>query len=282
MAKLTVFGHTGFVGGKFVEKYKLKHDMHLPERYSRRTADDSEQTINFVSTIDNYNVFTDATLDVTTNLVTLMEMLQSWRLNNPNAIFNFISSWFVYGAGWDVPTPERAECYPKGFYSITKKAAEDLLVSYCETFNLKYRILRLGNVVGSGDKKVSAKKNALQYMINKMKNNEEIEVYGDGKFYRNFIHVSDCAAAIECVITRGKVNEIYNIGIEEHMEFIKLLEYTAFLIDYKIPFKYIEPKEFHKKVQTKSFRLDTKKLYELGFQPEYFNGYQIIKQLVYH
>ena len=42
---------------------------------------------------------------------------------------------------------ENALCDPKGFYSITKRTAEQLLISYCETFNIKYRIVRILCVV---------------------------------------------------------------------------------------------------------------------------------------
>ena len=107
--------------------------------------------------VDNYNVFKDITLDVETNLKVLCEVLENCK--KEGIVFNFVSSWFVYG---DVPLPAREEyyCKPTGFYSITKKAAEDLIISFCKTFGTEYRILRLCNVLGRGDGKVSAKKNA--------------------------------------------------------------------------------------------------------------------------
>ena len=55
-------------------------------------------------------------------------------------------------------TKESDYCDPTGFYSITKRAAEQLIISYCNTFNLKYRILRLTNIIGENDKKVSSQK----------------------------------------------------------------------------------------------------------------------------
>ena len=45
------------------------------------------------------------------------------------------------------------------------------LISYCKTYNINYRILRLGNVVGVGDLGVSKEKNALQYLVDKIKSN---------------------------------------------------------------------------------------------------------------
>ena len=71
-------------------------------------------------------------------------------------VFNFISSWFVYG-DTKLPAKESYQCKPKGFYSITKSTAEQLLISFCNTFKKKYRILRICNVYGLNDKNVSKK-----------------------------------------------------------------------------------------------------------------------------
>ena len=91
--------------------------------------------VYFISTVDNYNVHTDMHIDINTNLNVLMDVLKSFRESSPDAVFNFISSWFVYG---NVPLPakEDSHCNPRGFYSITKRAAEQMLISYCETFGL--------------------------------------------------------------------------------------------------------------------------------------------------
>ena len=266
MEKLTVFGSTGFIGSHFVMDEDFA--FHCPKRWSRRPAGDSNQILNFVSTTHNYNVFDDPTLDVRTNLLHLTETLESWRANAPDAIYNFVSSWFVYG-DVSIPAKETDICYPKGFYSITKRAAEQLLISYAETFGLKYRILRLGNVLGAADAGVSVKKNALQYLFNKMKKGEDIEVYEAGEFYRSYIYVEDCTHAIATVLRKGNVNEIYNIGTTEKWKFIDMLRYAAKLLDYKGHFCFVQQKDFHKKVQAKSFLLDVTKLYDLGFQHRY-------------
>ena len=68
-------------------------------------------------------------IDIETNLSVMMEVLE--KLKEKDFVFNFISSWFVYG-DTKMPASETSICFPKGFYSITKKAAEDLLISFCE------------------------------------------------------------------------------------------------------------------------------------------------------
>ena len=137
----------GFVGGRYAE---LTPKVIVNERNDYEVK--SNEVLYFISTIDNYNVHTNPYLDIETNLTTLIKTLESCK--GKDVTFNFISSWFVYG---DVPLPakETAHCDPKGFYSITKRAAEQLLISYCETFGMNYRILRLPNVLGETDTKVS-------------------------------------------------------------------------------------------------------------------------------
>ena len=271
---LTVFGHTGFVGSAFVKRYRDVDDLYLPPRYSRRPNPYKKTDILYlISTTHNYNVFTDPTLDVKTNLVVLTETLESWKNNNPEGVFNFVSSWFVYGNVAGVGTmgyvDELEPCDPKGFYSITKYAAEQLLVSFAETFGLKYRILRLCNIIGPGDKGASKQKNAFQYLLNEMKENRPIQIYEKGQFYRTYMDVEDCASALNLVMRKGNLNEIYNIGTEPAQVFMDMISFGARALNTTSRIEFIEQKDFHKKVQVKSFAMDCSKLYNLGFQPRY-------------
>ena len=145
-----------------------------------------------------------------------------------------------------------------------------MLVSYCETFGLNYRILRLANVIGKDDKKVSAKKNALQYLLGEIAASRAIDLYDGGRFFRDYIDVRDCARAIDLVQRTGKLNEIYNIGNGYPCDFRDLLEFAKFRLNSTSEFRTIEPKQFHQKVQgSRSFYMDTTKLTALGYSPKY-------------
>ena len=168
-----------------------------------------------------------------------------------------------------MPAREDGVCNPKGFYSITKRAAEQLLISYCETTGMKYRILRLANVVGNSDSHISNKKNALQFMLNKLKNNEEVQLYDGGDGYRDFIYIDDCVDAIHTVITKGKTNEIYNVGTGRPTRISDVVLKARQQLNSLSEVKSIPTPEFHKVVQVKSMYLNVKKLSELGFIPMY-------------
>lgn len=264
---ISVYGGTGFVGRHFCEV--SSRPIVLIPREER--APQSSESLYLISTTHNYHVFDDRHQDVAVNLTVLLDVLdqhiQDKKLRDPNHVFNFISSWFVYGET-DLPAHEESVCAPKGFYSITKRTAEQLLVSFCETFDLKYRILRLCNVYGPGDAGVSKQKNALQYLINQIKKHEDVNLYHDGDFYRDYMHVKDVARAIDLCLEKAPFNQIINIGSGEKLQFRRLIEHVVQLTGSKSKLIAIEPPAFHKAVQVKDFYMDNRRLRELGFEPK--------------
>jgi len=262
--KISVFGSTGFIGSEYCSLYedeiaRVERDNYIPK---------SSEILYLISTIDNYNVFADPFLDIDTNLSVLIETLENCK-DREDVVFNFISSWFVYGKTDDLPAKEESYCNPKGFYSITKRAAEQLLVSYCETFKLNYRIIRLCNVYGTSDKKASKKRNALQYLIGEVANNRDINLYDSGDNIRDFLHVKDVCRAINLILKEGSLDEIYNVGSGMPYKFVDIMNYVKRNTNSRSEFVSVEPPEFHKIVQVKDMYLDTTKLKELGFKPKY-------------
>ncbi len=273
MSVIQVFGGKGFVGSEYV---KTKHDMIVNERNDYRVSLDATEIVYFISTVTNYNVKTDPYIDIDTNLSTMIMVLEQCK--DKGITFNFISSWFVYG-DTEMPAKETSYCNPTGFYSITKRCAEQLLISYCDTFNIRYRILRLANVAGRGDKKASIQKNALQYMINELKVGHNVNVYNGGNLYRDYIHVEDVAAAINLVIEKGESNTIYNIGNGKRIFFKDIIGYAKDLIGGDGKLVPIEIPMFHQKVQVKSMWMNNDKLKALGYVPKY-DIRQIVEDIV--
>jgi len=259
MDKISVFGSRGFIGNNF---HKMYYDEVVPIGRNIRFSL-TNQALYLISTTDNYNVMSDPYKDIDTNLTVLIETLEANK-DNKDLVFNFVSSWFVYG-DVELPAREDACCKPKGFYSITKKCAEDLLISFCETYGLKYRILRLANVVGVGDKNVSAKKNALQFLIQKLADNEPIGLYYGGDFYRSYISVDDVCKGIHFCIHNAPTNEIINIS-EGYCRFKTLIEYAKDKLDSDSYIEEVFPSEFHKKVQVKNMCMNNDKLKSCGFK----------------
>jgi nucleoside-diphosphate-sugar epimerase len=257
MTKISIFGGTGFIGGTFCKLYS-KEVILVPRDIKEF---ETEEVLYFISTTTNQSVFSNLHLDIDTNLSLFVDVLQNCK--NRNITFNFISSGFVYGN--DVLNAKETDCCnPTGFYSITKRCAEQLLISFCETFGVKYRILRIGNVYGL-DKTISSGKNVLGYMIGLLKNDQDIKLYEGGKFLKDYIYVEDVCRAIKLVLESGDTNEIYNIASGTSMIFGDIVKTAKNKIGsssniVSVPF----PNE-QNYIQIKNMTLNIDKLKKLSF-----------------
>jgi len=257
MSKISVYGGTGFIGGTFCEMFP--EEVVLVPRNNREP--ETNEVLYFISTTTNQSVFSNLHIDIDTNLSIFVDVLE--KCKNKDITFNFISSIFVYDN--DILNAKETDCCnPRGFYSITKRCAEQLLVSYCETFGIKYRILRISNVYGL-DKTVSSGKNVLGYMIGLLKENKDINLYGGGKFLKDYMFVDDVCRAIRVVLEKGNQNEIYNIASGTSMLFVDIIQRAKDMIQSKSSLISISfPKE-QEYLQIKNMSLNIDKLNGLGF-----------------
>jgi nucleoside-diphosphate-sugar epimerase len=264
MNKISVFGGGGFIGGNYATRYAdevevVQRDFVISEH---------PDILDFVSTVDNYNVKTNPYLDIETNLILLIDKLEKARqFHGSKTVYNFVSSWFIYGKTTP-PAKEDSPCFPTGFYSVSKLCAEQLLASYCLSFGMKYRILRLGNVIGIGDKKISPRKNALQWMVRELAQGREISLYKNGAV-RDIIDIRDVVSAINLVVRNGGTNQVYNVANGQGLNVEWLVSLAWHCAGYTGKINHIEVPEFHKIVQTPIMFLDISKIKELGYVQQY-------------
>ena len=255
--KISVFGSTGFIGSAFCNSYK-EQVIRIPREQLNA---ESNEILYLISTTHNYN---HPQLDVNTNLTHLIKVLDKCK---SDMTFTYASSWFVYA---DVPLPAKEEYVgnPAGYYSITKLAAERIVETYCKINNIPYRILRLCNVYGKGDMTVSKKKNALQHLITEIQNEKPVNLYYDGNFIRDYMHVDDVCRAIHLCITKSEPNQIINIGSGKAQNFREMIEFVIKETSSKSQIVSVDAPKFHKIVQVKDMYMDITKLKELGFKQE--------------
>lgn len=255
---ISVFGSSGFIGNTFCNLFP-NEVIKIPREHREPK---SKNVLYLISTISNYNVFEDLHLDVDTNLSVLLDVLQHCKDND--LIFNYVSTGFVYGPDI-VYAKEDDYCDPRGFYSITKRAAEQLLISFCNTFDVKYRIMRIANVYGH-DKTISSKKNVLGFLIELMKENKPITLYDNGMQLRDYMHVTDVCRALKLVMDSGNVNEIYNIASGTALPFKEIIEMVKKNLGSKSELLSIDTPKFNQIAQAKNFALNVDKLKSLGFE----------------
>ena len=259
----SIYGSTGFIGSRFMDMYP-QESISIPRLQNKPMSTD---VVYFISTAHNYYIFEKPHLDIDTNLNKLIDVLEEFRLNNPNGVFNFISSWFVYGMNSTMNTKESDYPDPRGFYSITKRTAEQMLMCYCDTHKLKYRILRMTNIIGEGDRGVSTKKNALQYMMGLLKKNEPVKLYDNGENIRDYMHVDDACRAIHLCVTNSPTNTITNISNKQPVTIGELVRYSKKKMGSTSEIHSIETPAAHKVVQYVEVCLNNDKLLSYGYTP---------------
>jgi len=260
MTKISVYGATGFIGGTFCEMFA---DEVIPIPREERQPQ-SKEILYLISTTTNHNMLSDLSLDVRTNLNVLMETLEYCK--EKDLVFNYVSTGFVYGPDI-LYSKEDDPCDPRGFYSITKRTAEQMIISFCKVYDVKYRILRIASVYGQ-DKTISAKKNVLGFLIELMRHDEVVTLYNHGKDLRDYMHVSDICRALKLVIDKGELNSIYNIASGVALPFSDIIEKCKKFLGSNSEILSMDTPKFNRLVQAKNYALNADKLKKLGFKPE--------------
>ncbi|KQR69187.1 NAD-dependent epimerase/dehydratase family protein [Rhizobium sp. Leaf341] len=112
-----------------------------------------------------------------------------------------------------VPTCENDRTAPASVYAATKLAQEDLVRIVCESAGLGYAILRLQNVYGEGQSLNNPYTGILSIFSTRIRRGLELPIFEDGLESRDFVHVSDVAAAFaKAVQTQVPPNCVINVG----------------------------------------------------------------------
>ena len=103
---------------------------------------------------------------------------------------------------------ESTHLHPNSPYSASKASADLIALAYYHTFGLPVVITRCSNNYGP----YQFPEKLIPLMIANAIDNKPLPVYGDGLNVRDWLFVKDHCAAIDVVMQRGKVGEVYNIG----------------------------------------------------------------------
>lgn len=93
-------------------------------------------------------------------------------------------------------------------YAASKASADLLVQAYYRTYNLPITISRCSNNYGP----YHFPEKLIPLMITNVLNDKKLPVYGKGENVRDWLYVEDHCSAINLIIRKGKVGEIYNIG----------------------------------------------------------------------
>lgn len=167
--------------------------------------------VNFAAESHVDRSISDPGVFVKTNVMGVQVLLDASRKYNVLR-FHQVSTDEVYG---DLPLDrpdllfdENSMLKTSSPYSSSKASADLLVMSYYRTFNLPVSISRCSNNYGP----YQYEEKLIPLMIDKALNNEKLPIYGTGENIRDWIYVEDHCSAIDIIMRKGTVGEIYNVG----------------------------------------------------------------------
>ncbi|WP_018718424.1 NAD-dependent epimerase/dehydratase family protein [Arhodomonas aquaeolei] len=207
----------------------------------------------------------DPEADCRTNVLGTLNLLQSSHANEVRR-FVFASS----GAPLGVQVPplhEEMAPHPASPYGASKLAGEGYCSAYFHCFGVETVALRFGNVYGEGS---GHKQSVVAKFIKQAMAGERLEIYGDGKQTRDFIHISDLVRAIRCAAeVPGVGGETFQVATAQETT---VSEMTETLMGVMRDEGATVPEIFHGETRTGDVARnysDTSKARErLGWQPE--------------
>ncbi len=224
---------------------------------------------HFASTVDNYNVLSNPYIDVETNIIGTIRLLEIVKDLGKKPKIVFPSTFFVYGNEYDhikSPIHEESKTDPLALYPATKLCTESVIKLYSRLYNIPYLICRLTNVYGEDEEYSNSKKAGLNYLAMKIVKGEPISVYKGGNFYRDYIYVDDVVSALLFLVEKNIVNDTYLVGFGESIIFKTLITYMHNLTGNKSKISETDPPPFHKVVGIGNFAANISKLKNLGWK----------------
>jgi UDP-glucose 4-epimerase len=151
--------------------------------------------------------------DLEQNTIATFKVLEAMRATGARRVA-FASTGSVYGEAAVFPTPEDAP-FPAqtSLYGASKLAGEGLVSAYCEGFGLWGYVFRFVSILGER----YSHGHVFDFYRKLLADPHEVEVLGDGKQRKSYLHVHDCIDAMLHVIGRagGKFN-VFNLGAPEY------------------------------------------------------------------
>ncbi|MBI3255528.1 MAG: dTDP-glucose 4,6-dehydratase [Candidatus Andersenbacteria bacterium] len=298
MSKLLVTGGAGFIGSNFIRYWMENHpedsitnldlltyagnpanlkDVENNPNYSFEKGDilDKKVVDELVSGADTVVHFAaESHVDrsilgpeafIETNVKGTFVLIEAARKHNKR--FHHISTDEVFGA---LPLDSQEKFTdstpynPHSPYAASKAASDHLVRAYHDTFNLPITITNCSNNFGP----YQHPEKFIPRMITNIIDGQNIKVYGDGLYVRDWLHVKDHCRAIDATLQKGAIGKTYLVG--GMSDDINNLEVATLILGYmgagddKIEF--VKDRPGHDRRYAIDWSTINK---ELGWQPEH-------------
>jgi len=264
-----ITGGAGFIGSHLADQLiKLNHEVVVIDNLSIGRVENIKHLLdhpNFTfleldivdfNSIENHFKGVDWVfhLAALADIVPSIEKPESYYLSNSNGTFNLLeacrkhnikrvvysASSSCYGIPDEYPTKEIAEIRPQYPYALTKNLGEQLVMHWCNLYNLPSVSLRFFNVYGPRARTSGTYGAVFGVFLAQKIANMPFTVVGDGSQTRDFTFVTDIVAALVATAKSNISGEIINIGSNHTYSINYLVELLGGEIDY-IPKRPGEP-----------------------------------------
>ena len=241
--------------------YTFVHGNICDRKLVRELIKESDCVVNFAAESHVDNSIKHPEIFVETNVAGTLNLLQASKELGVERYLQ-VSTDEVYGTlgktGYFYETTPLA---PNSPYSASKASADMLVRAYHQTYNLPTLNTRCSNNYGP----YQYPEKLIPFFISQLLKGEKVPVYGDGLNVRDWLYVYDHCEAIDTVLHKGKIGEVYNIG--GHNEKTNL-EITHLILDAmgkdETSIKYVQDRLGHdKRYAISNDKITT----ELGWEP---------------
>ena len=268
--RIIVTGACGFIGSHFVNLIgkidptieivvvdKLTYasnvnNLKVPVKFIKKDICDIthedlgvyDYIVNFAAESHVDNSIKDGKPFVRTNVEGTFNLLEVARKNPKLKKFIQISTDEVYGDmdeyGEGTLADESFNLIGSSYYSATKASSDLLVQAAGRTYGLPYLITRTCNNYGENQHQ----EKLLPTIIDCIKNNLKIPIYGDGKNIREWIHADDNSQFIWDLIQSDKTG-VYNIGSGERYTNLQIIEIIERILGYQLDLKFVQDRKGH-------------------------------------
>ena len=241
--------------------YTFVHGNICDKKLIRELVEQVDCVVNFAAESHVDNSIKNPEIFVETNVKGTLNLLQACKELGIEKYLQ-VSTDEVYGTlgktGYFYETTPLA---PNSPYSASKASADMLVRAYHETFGLPTLNTRCSNNYGP----YQYPEKLIPFFISQLLKNEKVPVYGDGLNVRDWLYVYDHCEAIDVVLHKGKIGEVYNIGghnEKTNMEITRLI--LAAMGKDESSIKYVEDRLGH----DRRYAISNDKITaELGWKP---------------
>jgi nucleoside-diphosphate-sugar epimerase len=168
-----------------------------------RVLEGVDVVFHFAAQTSIYTAWADPVADLEVNVLSFLRLLETCRRKSWQPAIFLASSATVVGLAEKYPVEESIREDPVTIYDLHKLAAEKYLKHYVREGMVRGAALRLANVYGPGPTSSSPDRGILNLMMRRAIKGEDLTIYGDGQYVRDYVYVDDVARAFVMAATHA-------------------------------------------------------------------------------